>query len=462
MTNDKMPTGTIYKDPVAHIGNPDGSMPVLNPDGTYTFESPVPGTFLFDVTLCHDIYGTEYCFESLLTIIVLDGTSNINPPVAIDDFASMPGHDVSPDTITIYVKLNDKPGNTGGTLQTPVIDSSGLVQPENGNIGINNDGEVIYSPDPGFYGKDTFQYYICEQPSGLCDTANVIVFVYPSIPPNTTQATDDYNRTGKNVVLNVGASEGVLTNDFDPEGNTQLVIPQVTTIPGKGTLDLKTDGSYTFTPFLDYVGSVAFPYQIIDFPTSGTTANANATLYILIEAAPLPVKLISFIAKEEACSVALLRWSTASELNVDKFVIEYSTDGRSYEAVKSIKAANKQEGFSYATHVKQNEMIGYYRLKIVDFDRSFEYSPIAKIEFTCTEAGISLYPNPTTNFVVLTALKGTELIQIFDAAGELVSEQKAVWGENEVKMNRFEPGTYHIYVKEGETGSTTTFKVIKI
>ncbi len=460
-TNDKMPPGTTYKDPVAHVGNPDGSMPVLNPDGSYTFVSPVPGTFVFDVPVCH-VYDTEYCFNSELTIIVLDGTSNSNPPVAIDDFASMKGDDIDPDTITILVKKNDRPGNTGGTLGTPIIDNVGEHKPKHGNVGLDPFGEILYTPDPGFYGKDTFQYVICETPVNKCDTANVIVHVYPGVPPNTTLAVDDYKRTPKNVTLNVGIADGALNNDFDVEGDPQLVIPQVTTIPGKGTLDLKADGSYTFTPYLDYVGPVEFPYSIIDLPSAGTQATSKATIYILIEASPLPVKLISFIAKEETCGVALLRWQTASEFNVDKFVIEFSADGRRFETVKSIKAANKPEGFSYSTHVKQEELIGYYRLKIIDFDRSFEYSSISKIEFTCTEKGISLYPNPTFNHVNLTSLDGTETILIYDASGKLVGEQKAIWGENEVKMNHLESGVYHIHVKEAITGNTTSFKVIKI
>jgi hypothetical protein len=46
----------------------------------------------------------------------------------------------------------------------------------NGTPGDPTDDFIVYTPDPGFTGNDSFSYQICDS-NGDCDTANVDVFV---------------------------------------------------------------------------------------------------------------------------------------------------------------------------------------------------------------------------------------------------------------------------------------------
>ncbi|MNX91701.1 hypothetical protein D3C86_1238040 [compost metagenome] len=129
----------------------------------------------------------------------------------------------------------------------------------------------------------------------MCDTALVFVTVNPPGIPNTTTAVDDYGVTTKGKTLN----GNVLANDHDAEGNTQSVVAQTTTIPGKGTLTLNTDGSYAFVPALGFVGAVDFPYSIFD--NGSPVARDTATLHILVGTAPdftpvIDINSLAFVA----------------------------------------------------------------------------------------------------------------------------------------------------------------------
>ena len=52
--------------------------------------------------------------------------------------------------------------------------------------------QLLYTPNDGFIGEDTFTYTICDDANpALCDTATVTVTVQPTDAPNTTNANDD-------------------------------------------------------------------------------------------------------------------------------------------------------------------------------------------------------------------------------------------------------------------------------
>ena len=65
----------------------------------------------------------------------------------------------------------------------------------------------------------------------------------------------------------------------------------------------------------------------------------------------------------------------------------------------------------------------YYRLKIIDLDNSFSYSPIKSIYRTKKEAFVIFYPNPTIGIVNLSSSYSSNQIKfkIFDVTGKELS-----------------------------------------
>ncbi len=134
-----------------------------------------------------------------------------------------------------------------------------------------------YTADAGFTGQDTLVYRVCVMGATTrCATAKQIISVFNSTADNSTVADDDFAVTQEEEAV----TGNVKDNDSDPEGDTQSVTAQTTTIVGTGTLVLGTDGSYTFTPAKYFSGPVEFVYTICD--DNASVECVDATLHILV------------------------------------------------------------------------------------------------------------------------------------------------------------------------------------
>lgn len=110
----------------------------------------------------------------------------------------------------------------------------------------------------------------------------------------------------------------------------------------------------------------------------------------------LPVELISFEAKEESGTVALM-WITESELNNDFFIVQRSPDGREFNPIAKVFGAgtSNERHTYYATDLYPYDGISYYRLLQQDFDGTVTYSKIVGVSITVNEDHAArVFPNP--------------------------------------------------------------------
>ncbi|MEI7726358.1 MAG: Ig-like domain-containing protein, partial [Bacteroidota bacterium] len=285
-TNDDVPSGTKYSTPIP-VSNPSGSAPVINISddfaGTYIFSSNLPGVYVYNVPVCAPGSPPLPCKDVRLTITVTDPSITTNPPIANTDIA----YTLQNIPVTVNTLANDAAGNVGGaidpasvtivpgTAPNPVTEGSLLVNPAT--------GKVTFTPVSAFTGMVTYNYQVCDNslPTHLCTTAMQEITVLPTFSENTTFAADDYQSTPQGQTLTESAANGVLANDNDLEGNSQVVTTTAPiTVAGKGTVTINPDGSFTFVPAPCYNGPVSFPYTVCDDGTP--VACANATLYMLV------------------------------------------------------------------------------------------------------------------------------------------------------------------------------------
>ena len=77
-------------------------------------------------------------------------------------------------------------------------------------------------------------------------------------------------------MLSVSVSEGVLSNDNDVDGDplTAILVTDVT----NGTLNLNSNGSFTYSPDPDFNGSESFTYKVNDGTVDGNTVTVSITV----------------------------------------------------------------------------------------------------------------------------------------------------------------------------------------
>lgn len=120
----------------------------------------------------------------------------------------------------------------------------------------------------------------------------------------------------------------------------------------------------------------------------------------------LPIQFAGFAGKicnKKVC----LEWQTATEKNSQYFDVERSTDGMNFSNILFVNSkalnGNSLVKLEYsATDETPLEGIGYYRLKQVDYDMNFSFSPIVAVNFNkSNEIKFVLYPNPNSGeFIV--------------------------------------------------------------
>ncbi|MFV1965927.1 MAG: Ig-like domain-containing protein [Pirellulaceae bacterium] len=114
--------------------------------------------------------------------------------------------------------------------------------------------------------------------TGLGPKLTVTYSVGPPPPPNhPPTAVDDSYRVDEDGTLNVPASQGVVSNDTDPDGDP-LTAKQATGST-HGSLTLNNDGSFAYTPNGDYNGVDTFTYRASD----GIDTSAVATVTLTVD-----------------------------------------------------------------------------------------------------------------------------------------------------------------------------------
>ena len=129
---------------------------------------------------------------------------------------------------------------------------------------------------------------------------------------------------------------------------------------------------------------------------SGFTLNWNLTAGASLNCAVLPVELLYFEAKTSGKNVAI-KWSTASEVNNNYFIVERSIDSKHFEPIQIVQGAGNSTVVIDYTTVDDSPLkgISYYRLKQVDFDGTISYSNIVAIRIDTSDV-FYVAPNPTS------------------------------------------------------------------
>ncbi|MBD2705338.1 tandem-95 repeat protein [Spirosoma sp. BT702] len=268
LTNDRESAGLPLTVTITPTVPPANGTLILTAAGNYTYTpaTSFTGNDAFTYQVCNT---GAVCATALVSIKVRDNAPNGNDsPIAQNDQVT-----TTPNTpVIINVKANDSDPD-GQSLGTPII----VTSPVNGNVTVNANGTITYSPVSSFTGVETFTYQICDNGSPvLCDQATVTVSVRSNPAVNQTYAYDDaYSTFAGTSVTGV-----VSSNDQDLEGNIQAVFTVPVRATTSGSLLLTSTGSFTYTPNAGFTGTDSFVYQVCD--NGPGPACTVATAYITV------------------------------------------------------------------------------------------------------------------------------------------------------------------------------------
>lgn len=188
-------------------------------------------------------------------------------------------------------------------------------------------------------------------------------------------------------------------------------------------------------------------------PFRGGIGDGWANTYSVV--GPLPVTLLSFEATKRESSV-LLNWETSTEINSSHYLVEKSADAVNFSFLAEVKSLNQLTGSKYQL-VDDKPLTGYnyYRIKMVDIDGQFKYTPTRHVIFDGYEsiAEIKVFPNPSTGklYVEIPILRNLEpmVVNITNSFGQVIKQQKTDTNNKtlEYDLSSYAKGIYYIQVK---------------
>lgn len=178
------------------------------------------------------------------------------------------------------------------------LTASLVQQPPHGTASVAADGSFSYTPHANYFGEDVFVYQACDHWMG-CTSANVTLFVAPI--DDRPGARDDAYAMFEDATLEVQAP-GVLTNDSDVDPGVLRASPVLARQPEHGTVEMREDGSFRYSPTPDYFGPDGFAYNVVDPTGRSDTAEVALTVDPVNDA---PVAADDAAATEQYASVEI-------------------------------------------------------------------------------------------------------------------------------------------------------------
>ena len=215
-------------------------------DGTwlYTPDADYIGTDSFDYTVTDGNGGVG------TATVTIEVTSVNDAPVAQDDtYTTAEDTALTIDPAGVLSNDTDADGDT--------LSASPSSDPAHGTLTEQSDGTWPTRPTPTTIGTDTFDYTVSDGNGGV-GTGTVTIEV--TSVNDEPVPTDDAYAVAEDSFLITDAISGVLANDTDADGD--VLAASLLTDVSHGTLTLNADGSFTYTPDADFVGTDTFDYTV--------------------------------------------------------------------------------------------------------------------------------------------------------------------------------------------------------
>lgn len=180
--------------------------------------------------------------------------------------------------------------------------------------------------------------------------------------------------------------------------------------------------------------------------------NGFGGFFLKTQVSTLPLQLLSFTGNGGTrCNT--FQWQTENEINTREFAIEKSADGVAFSSI-GVKAA-AGSGNNLYTYNDCSVAPGkqFYRLKMLDNDGRFSYSPVIKIENNQSLL-LSISPNPAKDVLVISSGDASLLntrVRIMSADGKLMMQPFISQLPYSFNIKTLPPGVYFLQFSNGKS-----------
>ncbi|MCR4377239.1 MAG: tandem-95 repeat protein, partial [Rhodospirillales bacterium] len=147
-----------------------------------------------------------------------------------------------------------------------------------GIVGMDGDGNIVFTPDIGFSGAATFEYTVSDGSGGV---STAVVNVQVNKAPEISE--DAFFELNEDEII-VLTEADLLANASDPDGDV-MSVTDVSVQSGAASIVDNGDGSWTLTPDGEWSGNIALSYYVTD---GAMSASAHANVMVkTVNDAPL-------------------------------------------------------------------------------------------------------------------------------------------------------------------------------
>ncbi len=269
----------------------------LNPDGSFAYTPPTD--FAGQVSFTY--HANDGTLDSNSATVTLTISTVNDAPIAVTESYTT----IEDTTLTVSVAQGVLANDTD--IEDDPLTAIEVTAPTNGILTLNTDGSFEYVPNANFNGSDSFAY---KANDGTADSNTITVSLTIDGVNDVPVVNADSYTTLEDTPL-VIPSPGVLGNDDDADGDT--LTSTLVEAPDEGELIFNTDGSFVYTPTIDFNGLVTFTYLAndgqadsnidtvtISVSTSNDAPNAIDDAYAGVEDTPLVIDSITGVLSNDS------------------------------------------------------------------------------------------------------------------------------------------------------------------
>lgn len=320
--------------------------------------------------------------------------------------------------------------------------------------------------------------------------ANSFTFPYP-IPREATGRISiwvyGFNETGliaaDSTFINIGIPATATLDSIRVVGRENTFI-----VPKNDSIQLRVLGYYsdtvreiTYMPGFTYtflenfvarsqygLKGVTTGYDVVSLTFGGKTD----TIYVQVPysfgpGGVIPVRWVSFRGLRTPVGNQLT-WVTATEENTSYFDVEYSTNGSMFTTVAKINAAGQSALLKTYEYLHDMKATGlhYYRIKQVDKDGNYTYTPVVLIKILDKNSNsITVYPNPAKNTVFINFENSPALpytIKMVSPLGQVVLTKTVTQAGNQedLDIRKLAKGLYYLHIEDAGKQQLFNQKII--